>query len=116
MFIYIHIKLYYIIGKTNDKGKVVQSEMALQRFGLKPESALPTRLPWILTKTELQSACHRLTHVVIPAHYDFNPQYLFTYPYRLKSHDWKQVCVPRNVFGYPCLMLFVNLDSLPRCP
>ena len=31
VFIYIYIHTYtFIIGKTNDKGKMVQSEMALQ--------------------------------------------------------------------------------------
>ena len=79
-------------GKSNDKGKLIESERALQRFGLKPgRSADITTLPWILSKNELEQACQRLTYVVIPTHYDFNPQYLFTHPSRLKCHDWKQV-------------------------
>ena len=87
-----------IIGKSDGKGKVVQSARALQRFGLQTavESVITTRLPWILTTKELELACQRLTHIVIPAHYDFNPQYLFTHPAQLKSHDWKQVSLLCN--------------------
>ena len=80
-----------IKGKSDDKGKVVQSESMLRRFGLQPGCVFTTRLPWILTKNKFELACQRLMHLVIPVHYDFNPQYLFTHPYRLKSHDWKQV-------------------------
>jgi len=38
---------YILLEKSDDKGKVVQAEMALQRFGLYPGSELATRLLWI---------------------------------------------------------------------
>ena len=63
--------------------------MLLGRFELLLESE--NQLPWVLTKKELQLAQERLKHLIIPAYLDFNPQYLFTHPSRLKSHDWKQV-------------------------
>ena len=103
---YICTYINFPIGKSKDKDKLVRSEMVLQRFGLQPTgSVLTTRLPWILTKNELEQACQRLTHVIIPAHYDFNPQYLFTHPSRLKCHDWKQVhsyytCMYVYIYNY----------------
>ena len=65
--------------------------MLLGRFGL--ELGYDSQLPcnWLLTKKELQLAQEWLKHLIIPTYLDFNPQYLFTHPSRLKSHDWKQV-------------------------
>ena len=50
-------------------------------------------MPWLLSKEDIQLAAKRLDHIRIPAHIDCNPQYLFSNPSRLKSHDWKQVFV-----------------------
>ena len=91
MFNYIIIRSShignYFIGKYDDKAS--KAEMLLGRFGLQMGS--DNQLPWVLTKKELQLAQERLKHLIIPAYLDFNPQYLFTHPSRLKSHDWKQV-------------------------
>ena len=91
--------VYITLGKSDTKGKIYKAEAALGRFGLQPvtssneqpSSNEQSSVPWLLSKDDIQLAVRRLMHIKIPAHIDCNPQYLFSHPSRLKSHDWKQV-------------------------
>ena len=80
---------YTNIGKTDNKGKIIQAEATLGRFQLGNESVDTS---WILTKDQLQLAKQRLRQISIPYYLNFNLQQLFMNLSRLKSHDWKQVC------------------------
>ena len=66
----------------------MKTKAALGRFKSDSQSEKP---PWLLSKEDIQLANQRIKHILIPSHLDFNPQYLFSNPSRLKSHDWKQV-------------------------
>ena len=78
-------------GKADAKGKIVNAERSRQRFGLKPTTK-EFIAPWQLSSNDVKIASKRLDDIHIPDHLDFKPQFLFSHPTRLKSHDWKQVC------------------------
>ena len=61
------------IGKS--ESKIIESETVLGRFGRHYTAS--GRLPWSLTKNELQTVSKRLTQLIIPGHLDLNPQHLF---------------------------------------
>ena len=87
------------LGKSNTKAKDREAEAALGRFGLQPGvSTEHLPVPWLLSKDDLKLAAERLKHISIPAHIDCSPQHLFSNPSRLKSHDWKQVCIMHNTY------------------
>lgn len=69
--------MHEMLGKSNDKGKIVKAEAALGRFKLELRSGKP---PWLLSKEDVKVANQRLKHILIPVHLDFNPQYLFSCP------------------------------------
>ena len=79
------------LGKS-DKEKDFKAESVLRRFGLQP-GIEHTTAPWLLNNADLALAATRLKKICVPSHVDCNPQYLFSNPSRLKSHDWKQVRV-----------------------
>ena len=90
------------LGKSDTNGKIYKAEVALRRFGLQPASSSNEQsyLPWLLSKDDIQLAAKRLRHIRLPAHIDCNPQYLFSNPSRLKSHDWKQVYICSYTYSY----------------
>ena len=52
--------------------------------------------PWQLSCLQLKIVEERLSQLCIPEHLDVSCKYVFSHPSRLKSHDWKQVCVYMN--------------------
>lgn len=83
------IYIYIYIGKS-DAAKDFRAESALGRFGFR-RGIKHTTAPWLLNTADIDLAARRLKQICIPPHIDCNPQYLFSHPSRLKSHDWKQV-------------------------
>lgn len=68
----------------------MKSEIELGRFGLDATSESDD-VPWQLSSDNIKLANARVKQIVIPSYLDFKVQFLFSYPSRLKSHDWKQV-------------------------
>ena len=91
---HVHEKYHSPPGKSDQRsgGKAIKAEKELGRFGLKSLSDVDDfHPPWQLSSSDLKLADKRLKNLHIPTHFDFKPQFLFSHPTRLKSHDWKQV-------------------------
>lgn len=83
-----------MVGKSNvDSKKITMAEASLGRFELQLQSENHNMSMWMLSSGQLKEVNERLKQIQIPTYLDFNPSYLFTHPSRLKSHDWKQVCM-----------------------
>ena len=100
----------FCTGKL-DKTKLVQAEFLLGRFHLSTDG--DTTLPWVFDKEQLKIAQQRLQLLFVPAHYSFNPQFLFSHLSWLKSHDWKQVlhkefCAYIITFNNNIILFFIH--------
>ena len=91
---------FLLIGKTN-LDKVLASEVAYGRFGLKLPSRKRKRggglsdtkidQPYVLSSNERRLADER-SKMIIMTSKDFDPGSIFFRTTGLKSHDWKEVC------------------------
>ena len=90
-------KVFHLLTGREDTVKVRKSEIKLNRFGLEPvpTSSGPRHSSELtpcyrLSKSDVKLADNRVNLVILPSQ-DFTPTGIFSRPFGLKPHNWKEV-------------------------
>ena len=87
-------KVFHLLTGKEDTVKVRKAEIACNRFNLASPAHSASKKQdstcYRLSKNDVKVADERLSRVILPS-LDFTPSKLFSRPFGLKSHDWKEV-------------------------
>ena len=85
-------KVFQLLTGSEDTMKARNVEMKSNRFNLSSEKGSQQTPCYSLSKSDIKLADDRLSSVILPLQ-DFTPSRIFSRPFGLKSHDWKEVHV-----------------------